>query len=75
MISEVGIGVATSIFGLKLNAFWKRPNKHIYIYIYICLYLCTHKEGGRVPWGGAESGVLLVRLLDLVSVYQGGALP
>ena len=38
MISQLGsgiIGIATSIFGLALNAFWKRA---IYIHIYIYIY-------------------------------------
>ena len=33
MISELGIAIATSIFELALNAFWKRA---LHIYIYIC---------------------------------------
>ena len=34
MISQLGIGIATSIFVLMLIAFWKRALR-IYIYIYI----------------------------------------
>ena len=51
IVSELGIGIATPIFGLTLNAFWKRAihmfrGMHVYIYIYtygrvyvsVCIY-------------------------------------
>ena len=50
MISELDIGIANCIFGLALNAFWKRvlhihimyiitiDFKERYIYIYIYMY-------------------------------------
>ena len=34
MISELGIGIAISVFGLALNAFWKRA-------LHICIYSKT----------------------------------
>ena len=42
MTSELGICNATSIFGLALNAFWKRIfDTHIYIYISIYIHIFT----------------------------------
>ena len=31
MISKFSLGIATSIFGLVLNAFWKRPTQICYV--------------------------------------------
>ena len=61
MISEVGIGTATSIFGLVLNAFRKRAlHTHIYIYIYIYEYI--HWYGGLLQNTISELGIGLGNL-------------
>ena len=49
MFSEIGIGIATSIFGLAPNAF-RKITIHIYIYIYIYeyvyiyVYICIYRR-------------------------------
>ena len=38
MITQLGIGIATSIFGMALNTFWKRVldiQMHTYLYLFI----------------------------------------
>ena len=48
MISQLGIGIATPICGLVLNAFWKKSSS----YIHVCIYIFA----SRVTKHGAVTG-------------------
>ena len=71
MISELGIGITTSIFGLALNTFWKRA-PHIYIYIYYTMQFDSYEwaEIGMSYIWIELSRSLLFNWYDDIEIYE-----